>query len=106
MSQIDIFGQSKRPGRVAPRQETVLQLLAEHPEDGCSLDEIGAAIHAARGKHTVDEVCKWCGPDGRDIMRALERKGTVEKSSVVGKYVLKVDRAAGGAAFGEFPEGY
>ena len=105
MEQLDILGGAKPVGRQAPRQDAVLQLLAQHA-DGISLDEAGAAAHASAGKHPIDELCAYCSIDGRDIMRALERKGAVEKSSVVGKYVLKVDRPAGGASFGEFPEGF
>lgn len=84
MEQLDLLGGKKTIGRPAPRQDAVLELLAQHV-DGISLDEAGAAAHASSGKHAIDDLCAYCSIDGRAIIRALERKGTVEKSSVVGK---------------------
>lgn len=57
--QLDILGGAKPLTRPAPRQDAVLALLRAHPE-GCSADEIGAAIHGASGRHPADSVCKWC----------------------------------------------
>lgn len=103
--QLDVFGGTRTVGRAAPRQDAVLELLALHP-DGISVDEAGAAAHASSGKHSIEELCAYCSIDGKSILRALERKGVIEKSSVVGKWIVKVDRPAEGAAFGEFPEGF
>lgn len=104
-TQLDVFGGAKTIGRSAPRQDAVLELLAQH-DDGIGVDEAGAAAHASAGKHSIDESCAWCAIDGRDIIRALKRKDAVEKSSVVGKWVLKREPSKSDGAFGEFPEGF
>lgn len=88
MEQLDLMGGAKPLGRTAPRQDAVLELLKAHP-DGCSADEIGAAIHASAGKHGSDEVCRWCGPDSRDVLRALERKHLVTRTGS-GLFTLRI----------------
>lgn len=88
IEQTDIFGGAKPLARTAPRQDAVLELLKAHP-DGCSADEIGAAIHAASGKHAADEICRFCGPDSRDVLRALERKHLVTRTGS-GLFTLRI----------------
>lgn len=103
MEQLDLMGGTKPIGRTAPRQDAALELLRAHPE-GCTADEIGAAIHASSGKHAADEVCRWCGPDSRDVLRALERKRLVTRTGN-GLFVLRIVEQAD-ASFCEFPEGF
>lgn len=101
--QLSLDGTSVALGRQAPRQEAVLKLLAQHPE-GCSADEIGAAIHASSGKHDGESVCKWCGPDARPVILALIKKRLVTRAGS-GMFVL-VSAKETDAAFGELPEGF
>lgn len=84
--QLSLLGEPVERPR-APRQDAVLELLAQHP-DGVSVDEAGAAAHASAGKHNPDSICKWCGPDGRAILRSLERKGLVRRTGN-GQFTLK-----------------
>lgn len=103
MEQLSLDGTSVSIGRQAPRQDAVLALLQAHPE-GCSADEIGAAIHASTGKHDADSVCKWCGPDARPVILALIKKKLVTRAGS-GMFVL-VSVKENDAAFGELPEGF
>lgn len=89
-----MLGGAKPLTRPAPRQDAVLALLRAHPE-GCTADEIGAAIHATSGRHPADSVCKWCGPDSRDVVRALERKKLVTRTGS-GLFTLRNTEAAKG----------
>lgn len=77
--QLTLDGGTKPVGRQAPRQDAVIALLRQHPE-GCSADEIGAAIHASAGKHSGDSVCQWCGVDAKSVLRALEKKQLVTRT--------------------------
>lgn len=58
-----------------PNQDTVMRLLNRHLPQGITGDEAGAAVHAQRGKHPADERCVFCGQDGKQVLRALARKG-------------------------------
>jgi predicted transcriptional regulator of viral defense system len=44
------------------------------------VDEIGAVAHVGRGRHSVDEVCRFCGIDGQQIAEALWRRGLIERA--------------------------
>lgn len=103
MEQLDLLGGAKPVGRTAPRQDAALALLANHP-DGCSADEIGAAIHASSGKHAADELCAYCAVDSRDVIRALTKKQLIRRTGN-GQYVVKTNEPPD-ASFGEFPEGF
>lgn len=103
MEQTDIFGGAKPLGRTAPRQDAVIALLRAHPE-GCTADEIGAAIHHSAGKHSGDEVCQFCAVDAKPVVRALERKQLVRRTGN-GQFVLRIVQQSD-SAFGEFPEGF
>lgn len=101
--QLTLDGTSVALGRQAPRQDAVLALLAKHPE-GCSADEIGAAIHGSSGKHDGESVCKWCGPDARPVILALIKKKLVTRAGS-GMFVLRNAGADDGGP-GELPEGF
>lgn len=103
MEQLSLDGTSVSVGRQAPRQDAALALLAKHPE-GCSADEIGAAIHGSSGKHDPESICKWCGPDARPVILALIKKKLVTRAGS-GMFVL-VSAKETDAAFGELPEGF
>lgn len=102
MEQLSLDGTSVSLGRQAPRQDAVLALLRTHPE-GCSADEVGAAIHASAGKHPADSVCKFCGVDARPVLLSLIKKRLVTRTG--GQFVLKTE-VLPDASFGELPEGF
>ena len=58
-------------------QRAVMRVLRRL--ESITVDEAGAIAHAGRGKHTVDERCGFCGPDGDPILQALERRGLIER---------------------------
>ena len=69
MSQIDLLtGKETRP-ELRPRQRFVLELLREHP-DGLHADEIGAEIHAGRGRHHTDVRCPYCTTEAHGVLRS------------------------------------
>lgn len=103
MEQLDILGGAKTIGRSAPRQDAVLAFIREHP-DGISIDEAGQAAHASAGKHDAETICRWCGVDGRSILRTLERKKLVRRTTA-GQFAL-IKEVESDATFGEFPEGF
>lgn len=94
MEQLDLLGGAKPLTRPAPRQDAVLALLRAHPE-GCTADEIGAAIHATSGRHPADSVCQYCGVDARPVLRVLERKKLVTRTGA-GLFTLRNVEAAKG----------
>lgn len=92
--QLSLDGTSVALGRQAPRQEAVLALLAKHP-DGCSADEIGAAIHASSGKHDAESTCAYCAIDARGPLLSLIKKRLVTRTGS-GQFTLRNDEAPGG----------
>lgn len=70
MSQLDVFGGHTRdPGELTDRQQHAYDLVRTSP-GGATADEVGAAWHAARGKHGPDERCKWCAEEGASVLRS------------------------------------
>lgn len=71
MSLLDIEAPAK-----TTRQDAVLALLARSP-DGIEASEAGATAHAHTRRHSADERCKWCGVDGRAVLKELAKRGLV-----------------------------
>lgn len=103
VEQLDLLGGARPLSRPAHRQDAVIALLHAHPE-GCTADEIGAAIHASSGRHPADSVCQYCGVDARPVTRALERKKLVVRTGS-GLFTLRNIGAVSGGP-GELPEGF
>lgn len=75
--------------KLTDRQELVLDAVNRAgPVDGLHADEAGALLCAHRGKHKVEDRCRWCGANGKDVLNALKTKGLVRyrraRSSRVG----------------------
>lgn len=70
--QLDILGGSVPVDELELRGHS-LRLANAERERGHKLDgtEAGQLIHAARGKHSVDEICQWCAEDGTPALIAL-----------------------------------
>lgn len=94
MEQLSLDGTAVALGRQAPRQDAVLKLLAQHPE-GCSADEIGAAIHASSGKHDAESTCAYCAIDARGPLLSLIKKRLVTRTGN-GQFTLRNQDAPGG----------
>lgn len=94
VEQLDILGGAKPLTRPTPRQDAVIGLLQRHPE-GCTADEIGAAIHHSADKHAADEVCQFCAVDAKPVLRALERKQLVRRTGN-GQFTLRNIEAQNG----------
>lgn len=76
VEQLDLAGDVHIVG-LTDRQQDAL-LFVERMR-GCSLDELGAHMHARRGKHTADARCSWCSDEGASVMHELRRKDMVER---------------------------
>lgn len=84
VAQTSIFGdeqplQPPAKPELTERQQHALQLLQHAGRAGLTVDEVGAAWCAHRGKHSDDTRCAWCGQNGRDVLKALRRKGKVKQ---------------------------
>lgn len=62
---------------LTPRQQLALEFIGSH--DGVTSDEVGAHLHAHRGRrpHSVDERCDWCARDGRAVATSVALKPLV-----------------------------
>lgn len=56
--------------RARSQREAVQQALT--PE-GIEASEAGAVAHAHTGRHSASERCKWCGVDGRTLLKELAK---------------------------------
>lgn len=60
----------------APKPLTRAQaVLAAFNPEGIEASEAGAVAHAHTGRHSVSERCKWCGVDGRTLLKELAKSG-------------------------------
>lgn len=61
------------------REQAVIALLERSP-DGIETSEAGAIAHslkAGRWAHSPNDRCKWCGVDGRSVLKELAKQGLV-----------------------------
>lgn len=79
--QLDVFGgeniaaTAPKQRELGKRQQFALQLIRDN--DGLTSDEVGARIHAWRGKHHPDSRCDFCGQEGKSVLRSLRARGLV-----------------------------
>jgi hypothetical protein len=64
--------------KLTDRQQFALRIVKDAGPDGVTSDEVGAAWCAQNGKHTVDTRCQWDGSNGRQVLKALEKRGLVK----------------------------
>jgi hypothetical protein len=67
------------PPNLTQRQQTALNTITAAGWDGVTTDELGAAVHAAQGKHAADELCAFCGSAGRELGTRLRALGYVQQ---------------------------
>lgn len=60
LEELELAGHSRRLAQAEREQGQKL-----------TADEAGALVHAARGKHDVDERCQWCQEDGTQALITL-----------------------------------
>lgn len=56
-----------QPKPLRERQAFVWHLVRASSE-GMTATEVGAALHAQKGNHAVDEPCIYCARDGRSVL--------------------------------------
>lgn len=71
------------------RQQFVLELVQHAGSEGLAADEVGARLCARRGKHDVDDRCQWCPTSGREVLKALRRRGLVKSRRNGSWYALE-----------------
>lgn len=65
--------------RLTDRQQTALDAITAAGYDGLHTDEVGAHVHAWRGKHAADETCAWCPSVGSELGKRLRHLGLVQQ---------------------------
>lgn len=103
--QAPLFDASATPA-LTERQAHALDAVTTE-RDGISTIDIGATMHARRGKHAADVHCDWCEPEGRSVLVELRRKRLViQRRKLGGLWFATAAHTPPDASFGEFPEGY
>jgi hypothetical protein len=64
--------------KLTDRQERALEIIRAAGRDGIPSDEFGQQIHAWQGKHDLETLCEWCPTSGRELGKALRKKGLVK----------------------------
>jgi hypothetical protein len=79
VEQLNLLGDQAQPAdeQLGSMQREVIRFVRQHGT--VSRDEVGAVIHAHRGRHTVDQTCQWCAVDAAPLLRALARRGLIER---------------------------
>lgn len=82
--QLNLLGDHAQPDdqELGPVQRECMRTLRE--QGSLHRDEAGAISHDHRGKHGRGDRCLYCGPDGAEILRALARRGLIERDAVSG----------------------
>jgi hypothetical protein len=82
--QINLLGDHAQPidEQLGPVQRECMRALRELRS--LARDEAGAIAHEHRRKHERSDRCMFCGPDGADILKALARRGLIERDAVSG----------------------
>lgn len=79
-------------------QRVAWQLIRSVP-GGVTADEIGAAIHAANGRHADDVRCEWCARTGMQTARSVAlRPLVVRRHGGMYQPRRKEDQASAAAA--------
>lgn len=71
-----LFAPPPADGNLTDRQTFVLDLLRATP-GGLEDVEVGARLHARRGRHASVDICQWCAEEGKGVLEALRRRGLV-----------------------------
>ena len=53
---------------------------------GVTADEVGARLHALKGRHPDDVRCQWCAREGLSVLRSVAVAPLVVRRRVSGRY--------------------
>lgn len=111
--QLALLEQPPALPKLTGRQAFTLQLVTDADPDGLHADEAGAAWCAQRGKHSIDDRCRFDGSNGRQVLEALKAKGLVRyrrgTQQLAGAWLLvgvAAERPTRVPYKNTFPEGY
>lgn len=91
MNEPELFTEPMPAAQPLPkRQDLVLRAVIRM--NGLTEDEAGQLLHGDNGKHSAEETCRWCGMDGRGVLRALQQKKLVTRRRD-GHWTLPGDQA-------------
>ena len=77
---------SSPPVKLTDRQQHALTLITEHGPIPSA--ELGAHMHARRGRHDATTSCTWCAEEGKTVARELRRKELVRYRRNTGWYAV------------------
>lgn len=87
-SQLNLLG---KPDPTVDVQLTIRQrFVFDHvcnTAGGLTADEVGALLHARRGKHSVDLRCRFCASDGSDVLRSKALKPLLRRVRATGVWL-------------------
>ena len=72
--QATLFTPPPADGNLTPKQRYVLDLVRTTP-GGIEDVDVGARLHARRGRHASVDTCPWCAEEGKGVLEALRRRG-------------------------------
>lgn len=101
-----LFAPPPADGDLTERQRFALNLV-RRTAGGVTDEEIGAHLHARRGRHISTDVCRWCSDEGRGVLEALRKRGLVTRRRT-GVWQAHHDQARDGTdpSSAEFPAGF
>lgn len=97
MTQLDLLTGKPAAAAEKPltqRQQQVLELVIAAGRDGVLASDVGAMLHERRGRHPADLFCGFCSDDGKDALRALQRRKLVVRRRTGRWTVAKPKRKA------------
>lgn len=66
---------AKPDRKLGARQAFAIRRIRER--GGIEADELGALLHADRGKHADHVRCQWCAQEGNAVLASLRTRGLV-----------------------------
>jgi hypothetical protein len=111
IEQLTLDGKTEDPAvKLTERQRFALNLIGQLGP--APSDELGAHMHARRGKHGADQRCEWCAREGKGIGAELLAKNLVKQRRgegwvLVGAIASARESTSGyDPATAAFPEGF
>ena len=93
---------SPQPIGLTEHQQTAWDLVRSVP-GGCFADEVGAAVHAAAGRHSVDERCDWCCVRGKQLLGSKALAALVIRRRATSKWEPRNPKDRAREPMGEIP---
>lgn len=77
--------------RLTDRQARIYAWIVSTP-GGVTSDELGAHMHADRGRHGEDDRCQWCAPDGASALQEKALRQRLIRRKVSGRWEPRDER--------------